>query len=111
MNSLNAKGPEYITEFYLDAYLKTLKNEGYSIFVVLGQYPPSLLNTGGRGEIYKFRNIVNTSIAARHVTSNPSNPSNPGGFGNSNATISRDRPGNLSLSSSAQGGEEEMVRM
>lgn len=33
--------PEYLSNFYLSAYLDTLKNSGWSIFVVQGSLPSS----------------------------------------------------------------------
>ncbi|KAJ3139102.1 Ataxin-3 [Physocladia obscura] len=36
-----ANGPKYVSEFYLQALLSQLAQEGYSIFVVTGDLPPS----------------------------------------------------------------------
>lgn len=38
LNSLLSR-PEYMSSLYLTEYLKQMQNEGYSIFVVCGEYP------------------------------------------------------------------------
>lgn len=39
LNSVNKYGPEIISDFYLSAFLLSVKQNGYSIFVVRGIYP------------------------------------------------------------------------
>ena len=42
LNSTNIEpGPQIISDFYLDAFLMSVKNSGYTIFVVRGQNLPS----------------------------------------------------------------------
>jgi ataxin-3 len=38
--------PEHLSAFYLTAYLDSLKEQGYTIFVVRGQLPASPATTG-----------------------------------------------------------------
>ncbi|CAD8073463.1 unnamed protein product [Paramecium primaurelia] len=44
LNSTNKRGPEIISDFYLSAFLQSVKENGYSIFVVKGVYPPPQLD-------------------------------------------------------------------
>jgi ataxin-3 len=61
LNSLNKKGPERISDFYLTALLDQLRLEAYSIFVVRGGFPrPNRQLTGPRGAWYP-----KAAIAAR----------------------------------------------
>lgn len=39
LNSTNRAGPEIISDFYFSAFLLSVKQNGYTIFVVKGQYP------------------------------------------------------------------------
>jgi ataxin-3 len=39
LNSTNSSGPEFISDFYFSAFLNSVKEEGYNIFVVRGVYP------------------------------------------------------------------------
>jgi ataxin-3 len=39
LNSL-LRAPQPLSQFYLSAYLDTLRQQGYSIFVVQGAFPP-----------------------------------------------------------------------
>ena len=39
LNSTNRQGPEIISDFYLSAFLYSVKEGGYSIFVVKGEFP------------------------------------------------------------------------
>jgi ataxin-3 len=41
LNSTNKEGPEMISDFYLSAFLNAVKENGYTIFVVQGVFPPS----------------------------------------------------------------------
>jgi len=41
LNSTNEGGPEIISDFYLSAFLLSVKENGYTIFVVKGEYPPA----------------------------------------------------------------------
>ena len=53
LNSLLENGPEYVGEVYLSAFLETLVQEGYSIFLIRGNFPPpnlsSSFDNSGRG--------------------------------------------------------------
>ncbi|CAD8155914.1 unnamed protein product [Paramecium pentaurelia] len=44
LNSTNKRGPEIISDFYLSAFLLSVKENGYQIFVVKGVYPPPQLD-------------------------------------------------------------------
>jgi ataxin-3 len=72
LNSILEHGPEIISDFYLSAYLAQLQAEGYSIFVVRGEWPPLCLSTvdrlDGLGEWIPMR-----TIQERHL--NPPPPS------------------------------------
>jgi len=39
LNSTNREGPEMISDFYLSAFLNSVRENGYIIFVVQGEYP------------------------------------------------------------------------
>jgi len=39
LNSTNDLGPEIISDFYISAFLNSVKEVGYSIFVVKGELP------------------------------------------------------------------------
>jgi hypothetical protein len=39
LNSLNKAGPEEVGDFYLALLFDTLMQEGYSIFVIIGDMP------------------------------------------------------------------------
>ncbi|KAL4478050.1 hypothetical protein ABPG72_013489 [Tetrahymena utriculariae] len=41
LNSTNRRAPEIISDFYLSAFLLSVKESGYNIFVVRGEYPSS----------------------------------------------------------------------
>ncbi|EDK31541.1 josephin protein (macronuclear) [Tetrahymena thermophila SB210] len=41
LNSTNRRAPEIISDFYLSAFLMSVKESGYNIFVVRGEYPSS----------------------------------------------------------------------
>jgi ataxin-3 len=41
LNSTNRRMPELISEFYLSAFLMSIKEGGYQIFVVRGAFPQS----------------------------------------------------------------------
>jgi ataxin-3 len=42
LNSLSETGPEYISDFFLSAFLQQLKMDGYSLFCVQGDFPAPL---------------------------------------------------------------------
>jgi hypothetical protein len=64
LNSVNAYGPEHVSDFYLGAFLKQLVNDGYSIFVVIGQYPPPMI-TGERGQTFSLQTILDRAASSR----------------------------------------------
>lgn len=39
LNSTNRGGPEIVSDFYLSAFLQSIKEGGYTIFVVKGDFP------------------------------------------------------------------------
>lgn len=39
LNSTNRRGPEIVSDFYLSAFLQSIKENGYTIFVIRGAYP------------------------------------------------------------------------
>jgi len=41
LNSTNKRMPEIISDFYLEAFLISVKNQGYQIFSVEGNFPSS----------------------------------------------------------------------
>ena len=49
LNSLNKKGPEEVSDLYLTLLFKTLTDEGYSIFVVVGDFPSFGMNESFQG--------------------------------------------------------------
>jgi len=55
LNSVN-KEPRWISDLYLGLYIETLKQSGYSIFIVRGEFPKSnvLATSGGMGKWHKM---------------------------------------------------------
>eukprot|EP01098_Paradermamoeba_levis_P013582 TRINITY_DN6221_c0_g1_i2.p1 TRINITY_DN6221_c0_g1~~TRINITY_DN6221_c0_g1_i2.p1 ORF type:complete len:313 (+),score=93.44 TRINITY_DN6221_c0_g1_i2:173-1111(+) len=60
LNSLLKSGPQFLSNFYLSAYLDSLLAQQYSIFVVRGDLPPShfsQLSSNGEGKWYPVHSI------------------------------------------------------
>lgn len=61
LNSMNTT-PERVSDFYLAAFLGQLRTEGYSVFIVVGDLPPSNKQNGtemgGAGLWYKASTLV-----------------------------------------------------
>jgi len=63
LNSTN-DSPEAISDFYLSAFLSTLRAEGYSVFIAKGNLPPHgdysqrLLNIEGSGQWYSVDELL-----------------------------------------------------
>eukprot|EP01097_Dermamoeba_algensis_P007700 TRINITY_DN4916_c0_g1_i1.p1 TRINITY_DN4916_c0_g1~~TRINITY_DN4916_c0_g1_i1.p1 ORF type:complete len:410 (-),score=82.22 TRINITY_DN4916_c0_g1_i1:116-1345(-) len=57
LNSLLKSGPQYLSDFYLSAYIDSLMNQNYSIFVVRGDLPRPSPSFSGEGSWYPIKSI------------------------------------------------------
>jgi len=77
VNSLCKQGPEFISDFYLSAFLSQLASEGYSIFVVQGKYPRSMAGSEGSGR-GQWMNVADVITRSKTVTKKePKKPAKP----------------------------------
>jgi len=61
LNSIQKDGPTFVSDMYLSLYLKQLNVEGYSIFLIKGQFPKPSTTMGGRGKYFRVSEIMERS--------------------------------------------------
>jgi len=70
LNSIQKDGPTFISDLYLSLYLKQLNEEGYSVFVVKGNFPDPKGTISGRGKYYKVSEIMERSRKKSQIKQN-----------------------------------------
>jgi len=84
LDSLSAQGPTLISDFYLSAYLDLLQREGWSIFVVQGKYPKTVMEQdpstqiSGRGHWFDLSKVKPLVAPSKTKTADSKNLLTPG---------------------------------